>query len=156
MGKYRIGPARALLAVANVRLGVWIPNPSTRRGTTSSPTASGRGAPTGVQYPRPRLGYLLKELFGIHDPNDLYIYVTDAGHWENTGLVELIRDRNIDEVVCLDADEKPRETATEIARAIGLAKLECNANVELDLDLLRGPYDGRRGTDYRRSRSRSA
>jgi hypothetical protein len=64
-----------------------------------------------VAYPRPRLGYLLKELFGLHDPNDLYIYVTDAGHWENTGLVELIRDRNIDEVVCLDADEQSREKA---------------------------------------------
>ncbi len=103
---------------------------------------------SGVKYPRLRLGYLLKELFGIHDPNDLYVYVTDAGLWENTGLVELIRDRTIDEVVCLDADEKPRETATEIATAIGLAKLECNADVQLDLDPLRGPYGGRRGTDY--------
>jgi hypothetical protein len=102
----------------------------------------------GVPYPRPRLSYLLKEFFGLHDPNDLYIYITDGGHWENTGLVELIRDRNIDEVVCLDADEKPRETATEIATAISLAKLECNADIRLNLDVLRGPRDGWRGTDY--------
>ena len=64
----------------------------------------------------------------MHDPDDLYLYVTDGGHWENTGLVELIRDRTIDEVVCLDADEKPRETATR-SPAIGLAKLECNADI---------------------------
>ena len=149
MGAYRIGPARAVLAVANVRLGVWIPNPKYAARYDFSPDGIRPPGPrSGVKYPRPRLGYLLKEFFGIHDPNDLYIYVTDAGHWENTGLVELIRDRTIDEVVCLDADEKPRETATEIATAIGLAKLECNADVQLDLDPLRGPYDGRRGTDY--------
>ena len=149
MGAYRIGPARAALAVANVRLGVWIPNPKYAARYDFKPDGVRPPGPrTGVKYPRPRLGYLLKELFGVHDPNDLYIYITDAGQWENTGLVELIRDRNIDEVVCLDADEKPRETATEIAIAIGLAKLECNADVQLDLDPLRGPYDGRRGTDY--------
>ena len=150
MGMYRIGPARMLLAVANVRLGMWIPNPKYAAHYDKYEPAFTRpdGPKAGVPYPRPRLSYLLKEFFGLHDPNDLYIYITDGGHWENTGLVELIRDRNIDEVVCLDADEKPRETATEIAAAISLAKLECNADIRLDLDVLRGPRDGWRGTDY--------
>jgi hypothetical protein len=154
MGMYRIGPARMLLAVANVRLGMWIPNPKyaahyDKPEDKDEPTFTRPDRPkAGVPYPRPRLSYLLKEFFGLHDPNDLYIYVTDGGHWENTGLVELIRDRNIDEVVCLDADEKPRETATEIAAAISLAKLECNADIRLNLDVLRGPRDGWRGTDY--------
>jgi hypothetical protein len=149
MGMYRIGPARMVLAVANVRLGMWIPNPKYAAHYDYQPKFKRPASPmAGVPYPRPRLSYLLKEFFGLHDPNDLYIYITDGGHWENTGLVELIRDRNIDEVVCLDADEKPRETATEIAAAISLAKLECNADIRLDLDVLRGPRDGWRGTDY--------
>jgi hypothetical protein len=156
MGMYRIGPARMLLAVANVRLGMWIPNPKyaahydyAAHDEKAKPMFTRPDRPkAGVPYPRLRLSYLLKEFFGLHDPNDLYIYVTDGGHWENTGLVELIRDRNIDEVVCLDADQKPRETATEIAAAISLAKLECNANIRLNLDVLRGPRDGWRGTDY--------
>jgi hypothetical protein len=149
MGMYRIGPARMVLALANVRLGMWIPNPKYAAHYEYQPQFKRPAGPMpGVPYPRPRLSYLLKEFFGLHDPNDLYIYVTDGGHWENTGLVELIRDRNIDEVVCLDADEKPRETATEIAAAISLAKLECNADIRLNLDVLRGPRDGWRGTDY--------
>ena len=149
MGRYRLGPSKTILAVANVRLGMWLPNPkyAARYEVQQSGTRP-EGPHRRVPYPRPRLGYLLKELFGLHDPNDLYIYVTDAGHWENTGLVELIRDRNIDEIVCLDADEQSREKAHQIASAIGLAKLECNATIKLDLDVLRGPYDGRRGTDY--------
>jgi hypothetical protein len=149
MGQYRLGPSRTILAVANVRLGMWLPNP---KYAARYPIQVSGERPSGprahVPYPRPRLGYLLKELFGVHDPNDLYIYVTDAGHWENTGLVELIRDRNIDEVVCFDADEQSREKAHEIAAAIGLAKLECNATIKLDLDVLRGPFEGHRGTDY--------
>jgi hypothetical protein len=27
------------------------------------------------------VSYLLKEMFGIYDPSDLYLCVTDGGHW---------------------------------------------------------------------------
>jgi hypothetical protein len=151
MGKFRIGPARALLALANIRLGAWLPNPLY---ATQSPNAQGTpdrvrpAGPSAVQYPRPRVSYLLKEMFGIFDSSDLYLYVTDGGHWEDTGLVELLRDRDIDEVVCFDADESPRDTVTELAGAIVLAELECGAKIDINLDMLRSPHDGRRGADY--------
>jgi hypothetical protein len=86
------------------------------------------------------------EMFGIFDPPDLY--VTDGGHWEDTGLVELLRDREIGEVVCFDADESPCDTVTELASAIVVAEFECAAKIEINLDVLRSPRDGRRGTDY--------
>ena len=45
----------------------------------------------GDHFPKARLSYLVQEFFGIHDPSDPYVYVSDGGHWENTGLVELLR-----------------------------------------------------------------
>ena len=118
MGRVRIGPARMLLAFANVRLGVWMPNPryvaalEAQRSDLLCATASefvGSATPAhvavGLQtespmqmpvgYPRTGLGYLFKELFGIHDLTDPFLYMTDGGHWENTGLVEMLRNTKI-------------------------------------------------------------
>lgn len=148
MGQYRIGPTRALLAAANVRLGVWMPNPRHAARFPSPGYERPPGPYRHIRYPRPRVSYLLKEMFGVHDIDDVYLYVTDGGHWENTGLVELLRNTELDEVVCLDADDKPRETVSQIANAINLAQLECGVRVRLSLDPLRGPADGGRGGDY--------
>lgn len=147
MGQYRIGPTRGLVAAANVRLGMWMPNP--RYARHMNPPAGRKKQPyTKVPYPRPRLSYLLKEMFGVHDLDDPYLYVTDGGHWENTGLVELLRESELDEIVCLDADEKPRQTVSQIAQAINFAALECGVQITLSLDPLRGPAEGGRGGDY--------
>lgn len=150
MGKFKIGPARALIALLNVRLGVWVPNPkyvAAWRPDEPEPRTRPARAQR-VPYPQPRLGYLLKEAFGTHDPDDLYLYVTDGGHWENTGLVELLRDRNFSEVVCLDADAGERDTVTQLANAVVLAELECGASISVDLDPLRSALGARRGGDY--------
>ena len=52
--------------------------------------------------PRPTPRYLLKELLGWNSINDKFLYVTDGGHYENLGLVELLR-RGCTEIYCLDA-----------------------------------------------------
>ena len=44
-----------------------------------------------------RLSYLLKEIIGYFDANDHHVYVTDGGHRENLGLVELLRRRLSDD-----------------------------------------------------------
>lgn len=140
MGRFRIGPISMLLAFFNVRLGLWIPNPR----------YAGTLAARGVALPRPGLGYLLKEFVGFHDPSDLYLYVTDGGHWENTGLVELLRTRTPDEIVCVDADSGAGNTARSISKAIDLAQLECAASVSLNLDVLRSDPTPTPGRDYSR------
>jgi hypothetical protein len=150
MGKFKIGPARALLALMNIRLGVWVPNPKyVAAWRPDQPDTRDRPfRPGPVPFPQPRLGYLLKEAIGLHDPDDLYLYVTDGGHWENTGLVELLRDRNFSEVVCLDADAGDRDTVTQLANAVILGELECGVYISVDLDPLRSALGARRGGDY--------
>ena len=152
MGRYRIGPTRSLIALLNARLGVWIPNPKyVREMGSDSGAAPAHGGPRyGVRYPNRRIGYLLKEFLGVFDPDDLYLYLTDGGHWENTGLVELLREGMLDEVVCLDADTKA-STLRQLADAIVLAKLEIGAEITIDLDeLRRAPGTVARGADYAR------
>lgn len=138
MGRFKIGPVSMLLAFFNVRLGVWIPNP---RYATEL-------AEQGKPLPRPGLGYLLKEFVGFHDASDLYLYVTDGGHWENTGLVELLRACHHREIVCVDADSGPGNLAQSISKAIDLAQLECAASIALNLDVLRAEPDPSPGRDY--------
>lgn len=125
MGRHGLGTTNALLAALNLRLGVWMPNP--------------RYVPKDPQKVRkfkvPRLNYLAKELLGQYDLTDPYLYVTDGGHWENLGLVELIR-RRCKWIFCVDASgDKPGEFGT-LHEAITLARVECNATVDIHLDRL--------------------
>jgi hypothetical protein len=138
MGRMRIGPTSMLMAFANIRLGVWLPHP----GYVAA------GEAEGAAYPRTRLSYLLKEFFGIHGVSDPYLYMTDGGHWENTGLVELLRRQDISEVVCVDADSGPGDATRSISKAIDLAALECGVRVHLNLDPLRARLAGTRAPDY--------
>ncbi len=138
MGRIGAGPLSMLLAFANVRLGMWVPNP---RYATQLVEKK-------VTLPSPRLGYLLKEFLGFHDPSDLYLYVTDGGHWENTALVELLRTGLHQEIVCIDADAGPGHRVASLSKAIDLAKLECNATVMVNLDTLRAGRDPYPGQDY--------
>jgi hypothetical protein len=128
MGRFNMGSTNALLALANIRLGMWMPNP--RYVATPAPLPQTPG------YPRRRLGYLLKEMVGIYDPDDLYVYVTDGGHWENLGLVELIR-RRCAEIYCIDAAGGTADRFATAAEAITLAAQECGVQVEIDLAPLR-------------------
>ncbi|WP_372729720.1 hypothetical protein, partial [Nocardioides sp.] len=138
MGRFKAGPVSMLLAFANVRLGMWVPNPR----------YAAELAQHGKRLPRPGLGYLLKEFLGFHDHSDLFLYVTDGGHWENTALVELLRTSHHREIVCIDADSGPGNLAGSISKAIDLAALECSAEVAIRLDVLRCEADPSPGRDY--------
>jgi hypothetical protein len=77
-----------------------------------------------------RLGYLLRELFNLHPYDDPLLYVTDGGHYENLGLVELFR-RRCTRIYCLDATGDAPPTATTLAEAITLASEELGVRVKL-------------------------
>jgi hypothetical protein len=170
MGKETRRSIRFLLGLANVRLGVWVPNPrrtdrwlESSRGVRSQvhrfhPVKRGRitiplprqadeDSPPGTPefrksflVPRPGPWYLLKEMCGWNSVNDPFLYVTDGGHYENLGLVELLR-RGCTEIFCFDASGGRRLDA--LGDAIALARSELNVEIE-DLDPAPLAEDGAR------------
>jgi hypothetical protein len=88
-------------------------------------------------YARTGLSYLFREFFGWHNLDDPYLYLTDGGHWENTGLVEMLRNPEITEVVCIDADSGPGDAVSSLTKAIKIAQPECGVNIDISLDPMR-------------------
>ena len=110
----------AALALLNLRLGVWLPNPRYLAGQTDPH----------FTYPRPRLAYLLKEITGYWRPeDDHHVYVTDGGHRENLGLVELLR-RRCKTIISIDASGDAPGTFTTLRQAIDLARIETCAVID--------------------------
>ena len=103
MGRAGLGSTNALLAAANVDLGVWVPTPA---------AVIEDGGTIRTRFPPVGLGRLTNEIFGLYSERDEMIFVSDGGHVENLGLVELLRNgaRNI---VCIDASgDEPGSFAT--------------------------------------------
>jgi hypothetical protein len=115
MGKKTIRAVRFLMALMNVRLGVWLENPG-RHGQHS-----GR--------PRPQL--LLREMVGFAKLSDHYIYVTDGGHFDNLGLVELLR-RGCTTVFCLDGGGDPPGTFRALGEAVALSRSELQVDIDIE------------------------
>jgi len=114
MGKMTYRAGRALLALANVRLGVWMPNP---RNTPAAPGATAARPPR-----RPRPYRLLAEMLGKNGLRDRYLYVSDGGHYENLGLVELLR-RGCTRIYCFDGGGG-RGIGAALGDAVALARSE--------------------------------
>jgi hypothetical protein len=122
MGKMSRGGVAPLLSLLNVRLGVWLPNPRWVQ----------RLVEEGMQWhERPRARYLLKEILGIYRRDDPFLYVTDGGHWENLGLVELLR-RGCTEIYCFDASGDHVDTFFTIGEAVALARSELGVEIDID------------------------
>jgi hypothetical protein len=134
MGKMTRAPLRFLLALTNVRLGVWLPNPANMprglsvRGRTLVPA-------------NPRQIRLLHEVLGRHRIGSKFLYVTDGGHIENLGLLELLR-RRCRTIVCLDAAGGSTTTFSTLGEAISLAASELNVAVDIDPTVMATFADG--------------
>jgi hypothetical protein len=120
MGRMDKGTTMALLAALNLRLGTWYPNPR-----YLSKREKGR-----VRYPWVRLSYMLKELLGMYDLKDHHLYVTDGGHRENLGLVELLR-RRCETIICVDASGDSPGSYGTLRQAADLARVEVGATIDL-------------------------
>lgn len=137
------GPFSLLFALTNARLGTWLPNPyflnkHSRDNPQSHATPSwqylGRETDCRWKVPRPprrrRLSYLLREIFGIYPKDGQLLLVTDGGHYDNLGLVELLR-HFPSRAYCFDASGGPDLSAGALGPAIALAHEELGITVEL-------------------------
>jgi hypothetical protein len=119
---------RALLTLANARLGVWLPS--------SRWIDKHKGQSVRRIRSRPRFTALLGEATGRNRHNSNFLYVTDGGHWENLGLVELLR-RGCGTIYCIDESGDHEDTFFTIGQAISMARSELGVEIDLKPDTMR-------------------
>jgi hypothetical protein len=120
---------RMLLTLVNARLGVWLPSPNWIR--------ESRG---GAAALRPTFRALFKEMNGANRHDAGFLYVTDGGHWENLGLVELLR-RGCTTIYCIDASGDQEETFFTIGQAVSMARSELGVEITVRPDDMRPDPD---------------
>jgi hypothetical protein len=123
MGKMTRPSMRILLAAADVRLGVWLPNPDHVR--------TGRWRPGLNRLRQPDLKHLWAEAVGSLHLDGKWLYVTDGGHYENLGLVEALR-RRPDHLVVIDAAGDGGGWSTTLGQAVSLARSELGVQIDID------------------------
>jgi hypothetical protein len=159
------------MALANLRLGVWLPKPgrvedhlngdgepattfperATRRITTpvrkyhkrrikqlkkKDEKAKAEREPRFFRrnvgaMPRPGVQNLINEALGTTPVRSRYVYVTDGGHFDNLGLVELLK-RGCDRIWCIDASGDQVDTFNTLGLALSIAEAEYGINVDID------------------------
>lgn len=133
MGRYSLGPLRFLMTLLNLRMGQWVPNPALL------PADEGPKAPPA---PFPALRFLLQEATSTMGPEDPWVYLTDGGHEENLGVLELLR-RRCRLVIVFDAEHDSGFRFEGLFRLIELARRETDSTILLSVDGLRPGPDGR-------------
>jgi hypothetical protein len=115
------------LSLVNLRLGAWLPNPYFVALKAAHPddwTIPG--------LPRlRRLDYFGREILGIHPSTGRMLLCTDGGHYDNLGLVELLR-RKCSYIYCFDASGASPPLAGTLAEAVTLAREELGVEIVLD------------------------
>ena len=113
-----------LLGALNVRLGLWVPTPS----HGSWPLSQTRLWPY----------YLLRE--SLSQTNDLgsYCYLTDGGHFDNTGLYSLI-ERGCRYIVLVDNGADPEACFADVGEAIRRCRIDFRAEIVLDTRVFHPP-----------------
>ena len=127
MGKQTRRPLTFLMALANVRLGVWVPNPRYVAKWNQRGFGNSDNRRDFFKMPRPK--YLFRELLGRNRLDARFLYVSDGGHYENLGLVELLR-RGCTKIYCFDASGG--ESFTALGDAVALARSELGVEIDID------------------------
>jgi hypothetical protein len=122
MGKMTRAPYRFFLALANLRLGVWVPNPRRLEKFKSRNV---------LHQVLPRPQYFLREMFGRNHLDAPFLYVTDGGHYENLGLVELLR-RKCKKIWCIDASGDHVDTFDTLGGALQTAQAELQVTIDIE------------------------
>jgi hypothetical protein len=118
---------QTFFALSNARLGSWLPNPAALTEQWQSDAPWELPPPPAIR----RLPYLLREVLGRYPMDDRLLLVTDGGHYENLGLVELLR-QGVRTAICIDASGDTPPFATTLAQAIALAHEELGITITLN------------------------
>lgn len=117
---------QTLLALSNARLGTWLPNP----GALASLWERHSDWRLPPQPTIRRLPYLLREISGRYPMDDRLLLTTDGGHYDNLGLVELLR-HGVRTAICIDSTPASAHFAATLGEAITLAYEELGVKIVL-------------------------
>ena len=146
----KIGAYRLLLALANVRLGVWVRNPHWRAAKTMPDEGGIQLTDVGKSWwDRVSLNLadryndaspflVIQEAVGAPGINWPYLYLTDGGHYDNLGLVEALR-RRPERIILLDGSGDSEDEFPAMGDAIATARID--HGIEIDFkpkSLMRG------------------
>jgi hypothetical protein len=169
MGKMTRPSLRFLMALFDLRLGVWLPNPYTiAERLTSRDVRDARAASPNADRKVPRKSedeiearreryqsrtarpggmYVFREAFGLNSLTRRFIYTTDGGHFDNLGLVELLR-RGCGVIICLDAAGDDVRHFFTLSEALALARAEVGVDVRIDVGPLMPDETGFSPSDH--------
>src|SRR3989442_12452594 len=80
--------------------------------------------------------YTVRELFGVANADSQYVNLSDAGHFDNMGIYELVR-RRAKYIICCDAEQDAAMTFNGIGNAIRKCRTDFGVEIELPLDRLK-------------------
>jgi hypothetical protein len=124
MGSATPSAALALmLAAMNIRLGLWVPTPE----------GSNWRTPQAHLWPV----YLLRESLSQTNELGSYCYLTDGGHFDNTGLYALVERGCRFMVICDNGADPSPSCFADIGRAIRRCRIDFRAEIDLDTRLFR-------------------
>ncbi|MGK9339805.1 patatin-like phospholipase family protein [Sinorhizobium meliloti] len=118
MGRIGIGLLGPTLALLNLRLGFWLPNPS-------RPRSRDRHWEDIFRL------YLFAEAFGRLRADSLRIYVTDGGHIDNIGLYQLLK-RRCKFIIVIDGEADPAMNFSAFADVQRFARIDDGTLISLD------------------------
>ncbi|MDQ6651016.1 MAG: hypothetical protein M3Z02_12995 [Actinomycetota bacterium] len=144
-GKFTKPSIRLVLGVANVRLGLWLPNPDRAERRNAEHYKGWRRVLWQWQQPGP--GLLLLELIGRTHLTQKWWYVTDGGHYDNLGLVEALR-RRPGMIYAFDASGDPVGRWSSIGQAIALAREDLGVEVRVNPEAMKALDDQYVETPY--------
>jgi hypothetical protein len=108
-----------LMTLLNVRLGYWVPTPNQED----------------WQSARPRLWpfYLIREFFSQTNDLSSYCYLTDGGHFDNSGIYPLVM-RGCRFIVAADCGADPSHSLSDLGDAIRRCRIDFGAEIELHIE----------------------
>jgi hypothetical protein len=119
-----------LMALFNVRLGWWLPNPRYNKRYWHS-------SPLFALYP-----YCM-EMFGLTSETKQWVYLSDGGHFENLGIYEMVR-RRCRVIVVSDAGCDPDYTFDDLGNALRKVWIDLGVRIEIcGLDRLKKRFKKR-------------
>ena len=126
MGRMTVKPLVLLLALLNVRLGYWLPNPKLFL----------KDAINKLKKSKVDFRYFIVEALGLTHENRDYVFLTDGGHFDNSGIYQLLK-RKCKLIVAIDGEMDIHNSFNALANILRMARIDLGIDFEINLNNLK-------------------